>query len=454
MLTRLLLVFMIFAFQVPAAAEQGGRRVALVIANGNYANATRLENPPNDARLIAESLRRTGFSVVDVRADQNLLAFQQSLRDFRAKADGADVALIYYAGHGIEGQGKNWLIPTDAKLAADRDLAFEAIDLDLLMQTIGGAKMRVAILDACRNNPFGQNWRGGTRAVSRGLAGIEVDDVLVIFAAAPGQTAADGDGGNSPFAASLARRLPEPGLPIQLLGGVVRDDVLAATGGAQRPFISASVTGTAYYLVPAGEQTAKADQRPASAPAPAPAGLSRQAADPVSGSGLANAAGPLEAPIAASTSAPLPGQTWVARQTDLAMGLIMVTRTAGTSEYRYQASGIYPAKRLTGLALPTATHIRVLVRDLSAPDAMPIESLSRDVVGSWWPGQAFSLTFELPKATVDSGQHLSVRLCMGTDANCVFSPDIAQPRGDTAEIATPARHTPLVRKPLRRARKP
>ena len=202
MLTRLLLVFMIFAFQVPAAAEQGGRRVALVIANGNYANATRLENPPNDARLIAESLRRTGFSVVDVRADQNLLAFQQSLRDFRAKADGADVALIYYAGHGIEGQGKNWLIPTDAKLAADRDLAFEAIDLDLLMQTIGGAKMRVAILDACRNNPFGQNWRGGTRAVSRGLAGIEVDDVLVIFAAAPGQTACSHD---RPHAARPAR---------------------------------------------------------------------------------------------------------------------------------------------------------------------------------------------------------------------------------------------------------
>ena len=164
MLARLLFIVAIFALQSPAFSQQAGRRVALVIANGNYANTNRLDNPLNDGRLIAESLRKTGFAVVDMRSDQGLLTFQQSLRDFRAKADGADVALIYYAGHGIEGQGKNWLIPTDAKLATDRDLAFEAIDLDLVMQTIGGAKMRVAILDACRNNPFGQNWRGGTRA--------------------------------------------------------------------------------------------------------------------------------------------------------------------------------------------------------------------------------------------------------------------------------------------------
>jgi hypothetical protein len=108
----------------------------------------------------------------------------------------------------------------------------------------------MVILDACRNNPFGRSWRSGTRAVSRGLGDIEVDDVLVIYAAAPGQTANDGDGRNSPFATSFAQRLVQPDLPIQLLGGSVRDDVLASTGGSQRPFVSASITGTPVYLVP------------------------------------------------------------------------------------------------------------------------------------------------------------------------------------------------------------
>ena len=440
MLARLLFIVAIFSLQSPAFSQQAGRRVALVIANGNYANTNRLDNPLNDGRLIAESLRKTGFAVVDMRSDQGLLTFQQSLRDFRAKADGADVALIYYAGHGIEGQGKNWLIPTDAKLATDRDLAFEAIDLDLVMQTIGGAKMRVAILDACRNNPFGQNWRGGTRAVSRGLAGIEVDNVLVIFAAAPGQTAADGDSGNSPFAASLARRLPEPGLPIQLLGGVVRDDVLAATGGAQRPFISASVTGTAYYLVPAGQ---------AAMPAPP-----QQAVNLVTAQGSVNASAGAPAIVQRSPESSAPALNWTARQADLAMGQVMVMRTASASDYLYQAAGIYPAKRLTGAALPTATYIRVQVRDLVTGDSAQTDSTRHEVPGSWRPGQPFLISFRLPRELVDSGHALSVRLCMGAAGNCVFSPDIARPSVDAAGVSPAAGRAPLVRKALRRTRKP
>jgi len=107
----------------------------------------------------------------------------------------------------------------------------------------------MVVLDACRNNPFGRSWRSGSRAVNRGLGQVDVDDVLVIYAAAPGQTASDGTGGNSPFATSLARRLTQPDLPIQLLGGAVRDDVLQSTGGEQRPFVSASITGTPVYLV-------------------------------------------------------------------------------------------------------------------------------------------------------------------------------------------------------------
>ncbi|MEO1046515.1 MAG: caspase family protein [Pseudomonadota bacterium] len=142
-------------------------------------------------------------------------------------------------------------MPVDAILNKARDLPYEAVDLERVMETLDGAQVRMVVLDACRNNPFARTWKSGTRAVRRGLAGIEVDDVIVIYAAAPGQTASDGDGAaNSPFATALARRLPEIDLPLQLLGGSVRDDVLAATNGDQRPFVSASVTGTPIYLRP------------------------------------------------------------------------------------------------------------------------------------------------------------------------------------------------------------
>lgn len=232
----------------PTAAE--ARKVALVIGNSDYANTSRLANPVNDIKIIAASARQAGFDDVTIAADLSVNDFQKAMRDFRAKADGAEVAMVYFAGHGIEAQGKNWLIPTDAQLKSDLDLPYEAINLDRLMESVSGAQIRMVVLDSCRNNPFGRSWRSGTRAVVNGLAGVEADDVLVIFAAAPGQIAADGTAGNSPFATSLAKRLPQPDVPVQLLGGLIRDDVLAATGGSQRPFVSASITGTPVYLVP------------------------------------------------------------------------------------------------------------------------------------------------------------------------------------------------------------
>lgn len=225
------------------------RKVALVIGNSVYEHTAQLPNAGNDANLIGQSARSAGFDDVIVGNNLNIDGFRAALREFRSKADGADVAMVYFAGHGIEGGGKNWLIPTDAKLESSRDLPYESIDLDLVMQSLSGAQIRIAVLDACRNNPFGRTWKSGTRAVTRGLVGVEADDVLVIYAAAPGQTASDGGGQNSPFATSLAQRLPEPDVPVQLLGGLVRDDVLSITDGEQRPFISASITGTPVYLV-------------------------------------------------------------------------------------------------------------------------------------------------------------------------------------------------------------
>ena len=224
------------------------RKVALVIGNAAYANTTALTNPINDAKLVAGAARQAGFEVTETE-NVSIANFRNVLRDFRQTADGADVAMIYYAGHGMEGQGSNWLVPVDAKLESEFDLPYEAINLDRLFEAATGARVRMIVLDACRNNPFGTQWKRGVRAVPSGLAGMEIDDVLVIYAAAPGQVATDGTLGNSPFARSLAKRLPEAGLPVQLLGGVVRDDVLAATGGKQRPFVSASITGTPVYLV-------------------------------------------------------------------------------------------------------------------------------------------------------------------------------------------------------------
>ena len=232
------------------SAASAEKRVALVIGNGGYKAQGQLNNPPNDARLLGEALARANFEVVETKTDVGIAEFRQILRKFQSQTDGADVALVYFAGHGIETSGVNWLIPIDATLGEDRDLEYEAIKTDLVLSALRGARMRILFLDACRDNPFGRSWRAGARSITRGLAKLEADDVLVLFAAAPGQTAADGTGGNSPFAAALAKHLPEPGLAIQLLGGKVRDDVLAATGGSQRPYVSASITGRPFYLVP------------------------------------------------------------------------------------------------------------------------------------------------------------------------------------------------------------
>lgn len=455
MIARLfLLLALALGLALPAQA-QNGRRVALVIANGNYANTAKLGNPVNDGRIVAEGLKRAGFTSIDVANDQTLTAFQQTLRDFRAKADGAEVALVYYAGHGIEGQGKNWLIPVDARLAADRDLAFEAIDLDLVMQTIGGAKLRVAIVDACRNNPFGNSWRAGTRAVTQGLGRLEVDDVLVIYAAAPGQTAADGDGANSPFASSLARRLPEPGLAIQLLGGVVRDDVLAATDGAQRPFISASITGTAYYLVPAKGAMAQQQAQPklpeitmasADTSPPQERTMARMGA---LGGGVRSAAKP-----APAGGTGVPALSWTAQQNDLALSTLSVVRRIDGTDYAYEIAGIYPVKRLTGKPMPVAQYIRIQARDLRGEEAVALVGTRQELLGSWQPGSPFSMSFRMPRALIDGDRALSLRICMGAEKNCVFGPDLARPSVDAKMVTAKPSVAPIATKSFPLKRKP
>lgn len=264
MMTRGLLLAMVVALLAAAPAwAQAPKRVALVIGNGAYVTAGRLANAQNDMNLVSGALKQAGFTTVTTRTDLSTQAFQKALREFQTQADGAEVALIYYAGHGIEAKGVNWLIPVDATLSDERALPYEAIDTNLALEAVAGARVRILLLDACRDNPFGRTWKAGTRSVTRGLARVEADDVLIVFAAAPGERAADGSGNNSPFAQAVARAVPKPGVPVQLLGGVIRDDVMGATGQQQRPFVSASMTGEPFFLVGAAA--------PAVATAPAPA---------------------------------------------------------------------------------------------------------------------------------------------------------------------------------------
>ena len=231
----------------PVAADPG-RRVALVIGNSAYKAVAALPNPRRDADTIAAALRRTGFQSVTVANDLTREKLIDALRIFAAEAEKADWAMVYFAGHGIEIGGVNYLIPVDAKLAADRDVQFEAVPLEQVMGAAEGAKkFRLVLLDACRDNPFAGQMRRtvATRSIGRGLAQVEPDSgTLVVYAAKHGQTALDGDGANSPFVSALVKRLATPGLEIRKLFDLVRDDVMSATNRRQQPYSYGSVPGS------------------------------------------------------------------------------------------------------------------------------------------------------------------------------------------------------------------
>jgi Flp pilus assembly protein TadD len=229
-------------------------RVALVIGNGHYANVGTLPNPRQDAALVADALKKSGFTSVTLLDDLGRDAFVSAIKTFQDQADKADWAAIYYAGHGVEMDGTNYLIPVDAKLKNDRDVPDETIPLDRVMSAISGAhKLRLVVLDACRNNPFASQMKlsGARRSIARGLSRVEpVGATLVVYAAKEGTTAQDGDGADSPFAASFARRLEQPGVEINMALRFVRQDVLDQTGNQQEPFVYGSLPPTNFYFVP------------------------------------------------------------------------------------------------------------------------------------------------------------------------------------------------------------
>jgi tetratricopeptide (TPR) repeat protein len=242
-----------------------GRRIALVIGNSNYQNVIKLDNPKKDAELVATSLRNAGFAAVTVLIDAPRAKLLEALHSFADDANAADWAVVYYAGHGVEVNGTNFLIPIDAKIASGSDLASQAVPAsEIIAAEAGARKLKLVVLDACRDNPFpapdqpppavvasaappasdAARSLARTLAQGRGLAAIKADaGTLIVFAAKEGQTALDGDGDDSPFAIAVAQRIATPGVEINKLFRLVRDDVMEATAGRQEPYTYGSLPG-------------------------------------------------------------------------------------------------------------------------------------------------------------------------------------------------------------------
>ena len=229
LLNALLLLTLVTAWPAMAETQQ---RIALVVGNSAYTKVPALKNPKNDANLMAETLREAGFDVV-LALDADRRALGRAIRDFGTRLRGAGrtaVGLFYFAGHGVQYDGQNYLIPLNAQIDFASDLDLEAVELDdvLRQMALSGSSFNMAILDACRNNPY----PAATRATARGLARVNShNSSLVAFAAAPGEVANDGTGANSPYTQALAAAIRTPGLTVP---EVVPPHPRRRAGGHQR----------------------------------------------------------------------------------------------------------------------------------------------------------------------------------------------------------------------------
>ena len=229
----------------------GGKRIALVIGNGSYRSVDRLANPANDARLIASTLQSSGFTLVGGGAQLDLekTRFDRAIQAFGQALAGADVALFYYSGHGMQVQGENWLVPVDANPTGTRDLDFQMVDANLVLRQMenAGTKLNLLILDACRNNPFASR---GVRGSQGGLAEMRAPEgTLISYATQPGNVASDGVSQNSPYTAALAAAMRRPGLDVFQVFNQVGLSVKQVTAGGQQPWLASSpISGSFYFF--------------------------------------------------------------------------------------------------------------------------------------------------------------------------------------------------------------
>ena len=237
-------------------------RIALVIGNANYSDEMKLANPANDAELIGGSLRKIGFEVILV-TDAKQKQMQHAIVDFGdrlAKAGPDAVGLFYYAGHGLQLEGQNYLVPTDADISREVDVEIDGVSADLVLKQMAyaGSRVNIVILDSCRNNPLARDYRSA--AASEGFAEIRIKPkgTFISYSTAPGEVAVDGNDGHSPFAEALAAAMQRPGLDLPEVFQKVRQDVLAATEERQTPWDSSSLVKS-FYFVPPAVEPAKTD---------------------------------------------------------------------------------------------------------------------------------------------------------------------------------------------------
>jgi hypothetical protein len=249
----------------PAAAE---KRVALVVGNSAYQYITKLDNPNHDAVLMADTLSGLGFTLIGGRAQLDLdkAGLDTAVQNFGRLVQGSDVALFYYAGHGVQVSGSNYLVPVSANPTREADVDFQMVDINLVLHQMQGAgtRLNLVILDACRNNPFGAR---GLRSADGGLAQMRAPEgTLISYATQPGSVAQDGSDGHSPYTKALATTLRQPGLDIFQTFNQVGLTVKRETGGSQQPWVSSSpIDGTFYFVAPAaapGPQAAMTPQQP------------------------------------------------------------------------------------------------------------------------------------------------------------------------------------------------
>jgi Caspase domain len=267
-----------------AGSALAEKRVALVVGNSSYRYIAALDNPQNDANLIADTLRRAGFTIVGggAQLDLDKAGFDNAVQRFGKQLQGADVALFYYAGHGVQVRGANYLVPINANPTKEADVDFQMVDANVVLRQMesAGTRLNLVILDACRNNPFGGR---GLRATAGGLAQMQAPEgTLISFATQPGNIAQDGSDGHSPYTKALAATIPRAGLDVFRAFNEVGLAVKRATGGAQQPWVSSSpIDGSFYFsgLAPgaAPDPPAVSSPRP-SPPASAPKNESKQAA--------------------------------------------------------------------------------------------------------------------------------------------------------------------------------
>src|ERR1700682_6008846 len=258
--------FLAVVFPSPAAAE---KRVALVVGNSAYQSVPRLDNPRNDALLVADTLNRLGFTLLGggAQVDLDKTQFDSVVQRFGNQLIGADVALFYYAGHGLQVRGTNYLVPVTANPTRETDVDFQMVDVALVLRQMEGAgtKLNLVILDGCRNNPFGGR---GLRASDGGLAQIRAPEgTLISYATQPGNVALDGDDGHSPYTRALVETMQKPGLDVLQAFNQVGLLVKRATGSSQQPWVSSSpIDGSFYFASNGAAPQAAIDNSPMKPP--------------------------------------------------------------------------------------------------------------------------------------------------------------------------------------------